>query len=192
MAGAIDYGCPTTGSRETYWPGYPEKFLGRDNLWHRIDSYIDTEAAFRWLNIDNQERFHTITRDQTVGCPVRSIGQVYFGHYYSNDACAVDGVKTEAKRWWDEIYIDTTQARVEICDAALWSERAHCEIQIPSAWSPSSITLTVNQGSFINNAEAYIFVINESGEVSAGQKVVFTPTDALAAKPYILRMSYQN
>src|SRR5262249_29177907 len=51
----------------------------------------------------------------------------------------------------DNVYVDNTRARVEICDTATFptgSSAGHCEVQIPSAWSTLSISVTVNQGSF--------------------------------------------
>ncbi len=67
----------------------------------------------------------------------------------------------------DDIYIDNTRARVEVCNSSTWAARTHCEIQIPSAWSGTSITTTLNQGSFSGLSGAYLYVVDSSGAVNA-------------------------
>src|SRR5690606_40526993 len=47
---------------------------------------------------------------------------------------------------YDDIYIDFTQARVEICDSPSWTGRTHCEIQIPQTWSSTADRKSVVQG----------------------------------------------
>jgi hypothetical protein len=42
----------------------------------------------------------------------------------------------------------------------------HREIQIPSAWSDTSITITLNKGSFANFNSAYLYVIDADGNVN--------------------------
>jgi len=49
----------------------------------------------------------------------------------------------------DDVYIDNTRSRVEIGDAATWSNCDHKEIQIPTSWSSSSIGIDVNTGSLM-------------------------------------------
>jgi len=75
----------------------------------------------------------------------------------------------------DDIYIDRTPARVEICAMASWADRAgaHCEVQHPVAWSDESIEVTVNRGSF-PSGPAYLYVVNSANEVNAqGLEVTF-------------------
>lgn len=68
----------------------------------------------------------------------------------------------------DDIYIDSTPARVEICDVAAWADRpgAHCEIQLPVAWADGSVEFTVNRGSFAAGP-GYLYVVNRAGLVNA-------------------------
>jgi len=71
-----------------------------------------------------------------------------------------------AKIYYDDIYIDTTLSRVMIGNNATLANCTHQEIQIPSAWSGNSITITVNQGSFANCESAYLFVVDANGNVN--------------------------
>jgi len=72
--------------------------------------------------------------------------------------------------YFDDIYIDNTQARVMMCDSPTWAARTHCEIQLPIKWSSDSITFTVNTGSF-SSGTAYLFVVDENGATTDGYPV---------------------
>jgi hypothetical protein len=78
-----------------------------------------------------------------------------------------EGNGWEADVYTDDIYIDTTQARVEIGDKSTWSACTHREIQLPTAWSANSVTVTVNRGSFNSGETAYLYVVDADGNVNA-------------------------
>lgn len=69
----------------------------------------------------------------------------------------------------DDIYLDNTRARVELCPGSTWSNRGQCETQIPTSWDPTgqSITVNVNPGQFANNATAYLYVVTSDGSVNS-------------------------
>jgi Tol biopolymer transport system component len=87
------------------------------------------------------------------------------GHFYGN------GSYDSLTSYFSEAYIDNTQARVEIGNGPTWRESNHREIQIPSAWSNNSITITVNQGSFTSGQKVYLYVVDGNGNVSSGLPV---------------------
>ena len=62
-------------------------------------------------------------------------------------------------RYFDDIYIDTSLARVVLADKPALSEATIIENQIPTAWSDGSITATVNLGKFTQGQTAYLFVV---------------------------------
>jgi hypothetical protein len=76
------------------------------------------------------------------------------------------GFTESAKAWFDDLYIATTQARVEIGNNIAFNSCTHREIQIPSAWNNTSITITANQGSFNEGNTAYLFVVDADGNVN--------------------------
>ena len=90
------------------------------------------------------------------------IGQ-YLGHD-TDDACAGIG---DAYTYWDDVYVDTSQARVEIGDAPTYETSRHREIQLPNAWTASSITITLNQGSFSDLSNLYLYVTDSAGRVNS-------------------------
>jgi len=69
--------------------------------------------------------------------------------------------------WYDDVYIDITRARVEIGDAPTWSASNQRAIQIPSVWSDTSITITVNQDSIPDLNNSYLYIVDPGGNVNA-------------------------
>jgi hypothetical protein len=67
---------------------------------------------------------------------------------------------------YDDIFIDFTQARVEICGESTWMGRSSCNIQIPQVWSASSLNVKVNPGS-LASGPAYLYVVDSSGVANA-------------------------
>ena len=74
--------------------------------------------------------------------------------------------------YFDDVYVDTTLSRVVLADKPVLSQATIIENQIPSAWSDSSITATVNLGQFTQGQTAYLFVVDSSGTPSAKGFVV--------------------
>lgn len=77
---------------------------------------------------------------------------------------------------FDDFYVDDTWARVMIGNASTLSASTVLEVQIPSAWSDTSITVQVNRGSFGSTDSAYLFVVDANNVVSAGQAITFGDT----------------
>ena len=79
----------------------------------------------------------------------------------------------------DQVYIDNTPARVFISDSSTMTmpdiaSHHHSEIQVASSWSDSSITFTLNQGSFANGSTVYVYVVDSAGAVNAtGEAITF-------------------
>jgi len=67
----------------------------------------------------------------------------------------------------DDVYIDDTLSRVELCAGSTWAAKGNCEIQIPSGWQASSVTVTVNQGNFAAGGRAYLYVIDSTGTANS-------------------------
>jgi hypothetical protein len=84
----------------------------------------------------------------------------------------------------DDIYADNTLARVVVGNASTYASLTHRELQIPSAWSNSSIAITVNKGSFRDNDCAYLYVIDDNGIVNSnGYKISGDNDCTISADP---------
>lgn len=80
--------------------------------------------------------------------------------------------------WMDDIYIASTRARVEMGNASTYAACTHFEIQPFTSWSTSSITVTLNRGSFGSTDTVYLYVINADGTYnSSGYQVVLGGSD---------------
>lgn len=99
-----------------------------------------------------------------------------------------------SKVYVDDIYIDNTWSRVVAGNASTWIASTQREMQIPSAWSANSITITANQGSFTNGQSAYLYVVDANGNVNAnGYPITFgaslpPPDTTLPARPKRFRI----
>ncbi|MDA8113517.1 MAG: hypothetical protein M0Z43_02155 [Acidithiobacillus sp.] len=88
------------------------------------------------------------------------------GWYNSNTTDAIGDL------YIDDAYIDNSWARVEIGDASTYAACTHREIQPITVWGATT-TITVNQGSFANDASAYLFLIDDTGAPSPGYSITF-------------------
>ena len=147
--------------------------LGPPNFskrWAHIQGYFEQSSA----NVrDGVMRFWVDgvkQVDQPVATrvfPQHQWENVWVGQYLGHDADDVCAGIGDSYAYWDDVYIDTTQARVEIGDAPTYEASLHREIQLPTAWSDSSITITVNQGGFSNLPNLYLYVTDSDGHVNS-------------------------
>ncbi|NTW27424.1 MAG: hypothetical protein HGA36_03800 [Candidatus Moranbacteria bacterium] len=75
----------------------------------------------------------------------------------------------------DDIYLDNTRARVELCPNVAWATRGQCETQIPSAWNAGQITANFNDGALLGGVNAYVYVVDENGNVNADGYAITLP-----------------
>jgi len=66
-------------------------------------------------------------------------------------------------RYWADVYLDYSLARVVLADNADLTKATIVEPQIPSSWSPESINVSVNLGKFAPGDYAYLFVCDPTG-----------------------------
>jgi hypothetical protein len=65
-------------------------------------------------------------------------------------------------RYFADVYIDYTPARVILANNADLGAATIREVQIPSRWADTSIDVSVNLGKFSSGQTAYLFVVNGS------------------------------
>ena len=89
----------------------------------------------------------------------------------------------------DDMYIDTTPARIEICNSSTWNARTSCEIQPATSWSASSVTFTGNQGSIAASSSRYLYVVDSTGAANSnGYPITFGATTSTLAPPTGLKV----
>lgn len=72
-------------------------------------------------------------------------------------------INVDGRLLFGELYVDNTLARVIIGDASTWAKVRHWEIQPATAWADGEITITLNQGSFVSSASAWLYIVNSDG-----------------------------
>jgi hypothetical protein len=158
----ISSNCTNGSSYAQDWSVSPSSVLkANDGKWHRLEGYLKMGSnGYRDIWVDNV-KIASISGQFTSG----KCGIEYFhvGYYFSRDT---GSPKPWAIRYWDELYVDDTRARVEIGNNSTWANCTHREIQIPTKWSNSSITLTVNLGSYKSGRRAYIYIVDSNGNLN--------------------------
>ena len=66
----------------------------------------------------------------------------------------------------DDVYVDSTPARVEVCKEPTWTTRKHCEIQPATEWGDTSITISANTGT-LSSGTNYLYVVDSTNSVNA-------------------------
>jgi hypothetical protein len=74
-------------------------------------------------------------------------------------------------RYYADVYLDSSLARVVLANHAKYRSSTIRELQIPSAWSASSITVRANLGALASPGKAWLFVISHDGFTSQGLPV---------------------
>ncbi len=154
---------------------YDNNGLGlRDGNWHRLELYKKMSTpgvadGIFWGNIDSDDGFakYANSRSRTnYAVMTRGVDETYLHYGILLGLMHTSGTGT-SKIWVDDVYVDNTQARIELCSGSIWSTRTHCEPQIPKiTWNDSNISATVNQGT-ISNGTAYLYVVDKDGNVNA-------------------------
>ena len=112
---------------------------------------------------DHLDRDDYLSRGATNAADWQTI---WFGEYYSLTGTPDCPAAGRAQVHFDDIYVDTTEARVEIGNAAVYANCTHREIQIPTAWSDREVSIRANLGSFEDGAQVWVFLIAESGVIA--------------------------
>ncbi len=82
-------------------------------------------------------------------------------------------------RYWADVYLDYSRARVVLANNADISQATIIEPQIPTTWSDSSIGITANLGQFTVGQTAYLFVFDPTGTPNTtGLPVAITGADS--------------
>lgn len=149
------------------------------NQWFRMERYmamgtVNGNNGVTWVAANLRKLGEITGTFFTSGDPYCSW---YVGHYFRNTSGATLRV------YWSEVYVDSTLARVEVGDNAVWANCTHREIQIPSAWRDDAITVTANQGTFPSGQALYVFVVNRYGQPSGGSAVTFATSSGEEGVP---------
>jgi len=145
---------------------------GINGEWVRFESYLKQSGAGMangaWHQAAHRPTLTTPSRHVVIlnNYKMRQSSEnwvewTFGGAYY--DKCGADTATIDI----DDFYMDNTPAHVEVCNAATHSASARCELQLPTAWSDTSITATFKKGYLPSSVTAYVYVIDAAGRVNA-------------------------
>jgi len=112
-----------------------------DGIWNYYQKgVLGTEFKFRNRTTDAPNRYKRIAQSQV-----------------SHNA------QPGSVMYYDSVYLDDTWHRVLICPEPTWNTRSNCEVQIPTNWNDSQVSVQVNLGGLETNNPMYLYVINQDG-----------------------------
>jgi hypothetical protein len=97
--------------------------------------------------------------------------QLWLGAYSSNEDNNGTPNLAFSDIHLDNVYVDSTRARVEIGNAATWAACTRREVQPSTAWASGAITATYQKGALSSGANNWVYVINAAGVPTAGFQI---------------------
>lgn len=152
--------------------------------WERIDIAM-TQSPDQFIVYRNMQKKYCIASDTSaftncntyvtktfVHNPFNADGHTFvFGHMIDGPgAPAGENYTGNGNYKEDDLYADYSLAHIEVCSKSTWNALLsgggtndnHCEIQIPTNWVDTSISINFNAGSFATGTAAYLYVITEN------------------------------
>jgi hypothetical protein len=75
-------------------------------------------------------------------------------------------------RYFSDIYLDYTLARVVLADSASLANASIIEVQIPQIWADGQLSVKANLGKLSASQVVYLYVIDATGTVSNAMRIV--------------------
>lgn len=117
---------------------------------------------FCWVGGEEKTFANIVTRASGYSFQYSS---VLLGLMYANVNSEPAGSRHDM--YIDDVYVDKTLARIELCSGSSWNTRGTCNPQPPTAWSDTSISATLNTGAWSNGQSVYAYVVDSTGAVNS-------------------------
>jgi len=144
------------GTRPSWadWGGVPNK-------WNKMEIYVNSSTGIikTWVN---NNLIHNISDFKPGGDNGTGNFQGIQPRLWGLDGSG-DANWAGENIMLSDLYIDSTQARIELCDAPKWPD---CEIREPQpaiAWTNEEISVRINAGALPNLSRSFVYVITGSG-----------------------------
>ncbi|MEE8056778.1 MAG: hypothetical protein V3T17_02920 [Pseudomonadales bacterium] len=162
----------TSGYCANQWRGWS----GNPGKWNFMEVWFDNAAQRYSIRINGVALYNNISWSPCSSLQMNELWKLGFDG---------GGNNPPAITWWmDDIYVDSSFARVMLGNASSYSSSTQFEMQSLVSWSSSSIDITVNQGGFNSGATSYLYVIDSQEVVNqTGYPVVISSTVSQASPP---------
>ncbi len=142
-------------------------------LIYQMNSAPGVQDGWVELRIDNQRVFKASNIDVYGGDPHPDSPQEFFANINLGGNYGYDDSGTMSFREYGDVYYDGSFARVVLCEAAVYDDCRHLELQIPTQWSDDEVTITFNEGSFESGTQAYLYLFDVEGRIHGPAPVQF-------------------
>jgi len=156
-----------------YWSGGPH-YEDTTYIWGRWDTWIDYEdsaelddgAAMAWYNgkvVLDVENENLVNPEGG-----QYVHDMRIGHMFQGDKSGY----THVRSFFDNVYANTSRARIELGNAPVFEDCTILEIQVPADWTSNSVTANLTFSLFHTGEPVYLFVVDEDNVASAGYELV--------------------
>ena len=145
-------------SNPTYCSNSWNGWNGNPNNWNFLEAWFNSGSRTYSLRVNGVALANNISWSSCSSFSINELWKIGFDG---------GGNSPPSITWWmDDIYVDNSFSRVMIGNASTYAASTHFEMQIPTAWSNTSISTKVNQGSFAGSQQAYLYVLDANGNVN--------------------------
>lgn len=154
-----------------YWGGDP-RYYNSNYQWGRWEFWLDYEdtaaqnnGAFSiWYNLQQKRNDTGVNLCNVEGG--QYVEDIRIGHMFQGF-----NALSHVRSFFDDVYIATTQARVELGDAATYTACTRREIQPAANWQSTFIEVPLRTVSFTSGQQVWLYIIDENGNVSPGYPI---------------------
>lgn len=143
---------------------------------HPIDSakrrWVNEEVQYQASTIDQADGILAFWQDRVQGVSAEprlrfrtSAHPKRYADLYQTQVS--NGVQPRSYEYVDSLYVDDSWHRVLLCAQATWSACTKPEVQIPTAWTDTQVSVVVRRAGLQGTSPLYVYVVNGQGEVNA-------------------------
>lgn len=105
------------------------------------------------------------------GTGAKAVAEIRIGHYWGLDGVTECASNPGGDVFTDDVYVDTSVARVILGNASTFAASTNTAIQRPTAWANEAVTIIPNTRGFARGETAYLIVIDTGNVERAAKKV---------------------
>lgn len=141
----------------------------RHQIFGRLSQPAGAANGLIWVSVGTERKTFANIVTRITGESFR-YSSIILGTMFAN---IDDEPGAQHDMYVDDVYIDSTRARVELCAGSSWDQRGVCNPQPPTSWLDGAIEATVNAGEWQGGQTAYVYVVDADGVANAtGHEVV--------------------
>lgn len=133
---------------------------GSSGQWNRVELFVSgpKKVLKGWTNGRVTHNLTDFQKDSAFSGRGLNVGRIGW------DAGGTSPPSVDLS--FGDIYVDTTQARVELCNQPTWAQCTTREVQPTTAWADNKIVFKAYPGQ-LSTANLYAYVVDASGAVNA-------------------------